>query len=92
MFKRTLFYILLKKKSYILVCRINLSELIDFSHILINIGDVLCGNEFNGTTHLGILQQWFGIHWWTCRTFALLIVALFIMLPLLMLRRVGTNN
>ncbi|CAJ2653491.1 unnamed protein product [Trifolium pratense] len=54
------------------------------------VGDVLCGNEFNGTTHLGILQQWFGIHWWTCRAFALLIVALFIMLPLVMLRRVDS--
>lgn len=56
------------------------------------IGDVLCGNEFKGSTHLGILQEWFGIHWWTCRAFALLIVAIFIMLPLVMLRRVGTTT
>jgi len=52
-------------------------------------GDVLSGNESNGITHLGILQEWFGINWWTSRAFALLIVALFIMLPLVMLRRVG---
>ncbi|CAJ1971073.1 unnamed protein product [Sphenostylis stenocarpa] len=53
-------------------------------------GDVLCGNESNGTIHLGVLQEWFGINWWTSRAFSLLIVALFIMLPLLMLRRVDS--
>ncbi|KAL5101798.1 hypothetical protein RYX36_006125 [Vicia faba] len=65
----------------------NLGVLIVFFIIL---GDVLCGNEYEGTIHLGILQQWFGIHWWTCRTFALLVVALVIMLPLVMLRRVDS--
>ncbi|KAK7300464.1 hypothetical protein RJT34_11308 [Clitoria ternatea] len=54
------------------------------------LGDVLCGNESKGITHLGILQEWFGIHWWTSRAFALLIVAIFIMLPLVMLRRVDS--
>nr|KYP73112.1 Putative sodium-coupled neutral amino acid transporter 10 [Cajanus cajan] len=54
------------------------------------LGDVLCGNESNGTTHLGILQEWFGMYWWTSRAFALLIVALFVMLPLVMLRRVDS--
>lgn len=71
----------------ICVITTNLGVLIVYFIIL---GDVLCGNEFNGDTHLGILQQWFGIHWWTCRAFALLIVALFIMLPLVMLRRVDS--
>lgn len=71
----------------ICVITTNLGVLIVYFIIL---GDVLCGNEFNGDTHLGILQQWFGIHWWTCRAFALLTVALFIMLPLVMLRRVDS--
>ncbi|OIW04124.1 hypothetical protein TanjilG_00684 [Lupinus angustifolius] len=57
---------------------------------LIILGDVLCGNESNGITHLGILQDWFGIHWWTSRAFALLILALFIILPLVMLKRVDS--
>ncbi|XP_057441741.1 amino acid transporter AVT6C-like [Lotus japonicus] len=57
---------------------------------LIILGDVLCGNESKGVTHLGILQEWFGIHWWTSRAFALLIVAIFIMLPLVLLRRVDS--
>lgn len=71
----------------ICVITTNLGVLIVY---LIILGDVLCGNDINGDTHLGILQQWFGIHWWTCRAFALLIVALFIMLPLVMLRRVDS--
>ncbi|KAI5433987.1 amino acid transporter AVT6C [Lathyrus oleraceus] len=71
----------------ICVITTNLGVLIVY---LIILGDVLCGNEYEGTIHLGILQQWFGIHWWTCRTFALLVVALVIMLPLVMLRRVDS--
>ncbi|RDY09494.1 Amino acid transporter AVT6C [Mucuna pruriens] len=65
----------------------NLGVLIVYFIVL---GDVLCGNESNGTRHLGILQEWFGVYWWTSRAFALLIVALFIMLPLVMLRRVDS--
>ncbi|KAL9316202.1 hypothetical protein ACSQ67_017203 [Phaseolus vulgaris] len=57
---------------------------------LIILGDVLCGSQSNGTTHLGVLQEWFGMNWWTSRAFTLLIVALFIMLPLVMLRRVDS--
>lgn len=43
-----------------------------------------------GTLHLGILQEWFGIHWWNSRAYALLFVALFVMLPLVLLRRVDS--
>ncbi|KAI4306914.1 hypothetical protein L6164_030154 [Bauhinia variegata] len=57
---------------------------------LIIIGDVLCGSESKGTLHLGVLQEWFGLHWWTSRAFALLFVTIFIMLPLVMLRRVDS--
>lgn len=54
------------------------------------IGDVLCGSQSGGTLHLGILQEWFGIHWWNSRAYALLFVALFVMLPLVLLRRVDS--
>ncbi|XP_058110522.1 amino acid transporter AVT6C-like [Magnolia sinica] len=57
---------------------------------LIIIGDVLSGAQSEGTVHLGVLQEWFGVHWWNTRAFALLIVALFVMLPLLLLRRVDS--
>ncbi|XP_028778811.1 amino acid transporter AVT6C-like [Neltuma alba] len=53
---------------------------------LIIIGDVLSGNSPGGEVHLGILQQWLGIHWWTSREFALLVIV-FVMLPLVLYRR-----
>ncbi|KAL6291159.1 hypothetical protein ACE6H2_008669 [Prunus campanulata] len=70
------------------ICAIitNLGSLIIY---FIIIGDVLCGSQSEGTLHLGILQEWFGIHWWNSRAYALLFIALFVMLPLVLLRRVG---
>ncbi|XP_058182981.1 amino acid transporter AVT6C-like isoform X2 [Rhododendron vialii] len=55
---------------------------------LIIIGDVLSGNQSEGTLHLGVLQEWFGIHWWNSRACALLFVMLFILLPFLLLRSI----
>ncbi|GLT97376.1 hypothetical protein SLE2022_149430 [Rubroshorea leprosula] len=57
---------------------------------LIIIGDVLCGNQSGGVSHLGILQEWFGIHWWNSRAYALLFLVLFVMLPLASLRRMDS--
>ncbi|XP_030451019.1 amino acid transporter AVT6C [Syzygium oleosum] len=55
---------------------------------LIIIGDVLSGNQPDGSIHLGILQEWFGVRWWNSREFALLFIIVFVMLPLVLLRRV----
>ncbi|KAK4579627.1 hypothetical protein RGQ29_029340 [Quercus rubra] len=55
---------------------------------LIIIGDVLCGSKSGETLHLGILQEWFGIHWWNSRAFAILFIVLFVMLPLVWQKRV----
>ncbi|KAK9283255.1 hypothetical protein L1049_011491 [Liquidambar formosana] len=55
---------------------------------LIIIGDVLSGNQPEGSVHLGVLQEWFGIHWWNSRAFALLFIVVFVMLPLVLFRRV----
>ncbi|KAH9767351.1 Amino acid transporter AVT6C [Citrus sinensis] len=63
----------------------NLGCLIIF---LIIIGDVLCGKQPEGSVHLGVLQEWFGFHWWNTRVFALLFVMVFVMLPLALFRRV----
>ncbi|XP_047943834.1 amino acid transporter AVT6C-like [Salvia hispanica] len=65
----------------------NLGALIIY---LIIIGDVLSGNESDGTVHLGVLQEWFGIHWWNSRAFSLLLVVLLVLLPLLLLRRIDS--
>ncbi|XP_011076618.2 probable sodium-coupled neutral amino acid transporter 6 [Sesamum indicum] len=46
---------------------------------LIIIGDVLSGT---GEEHLGVLQEWFGVHWWNLRAVALLFIVVFVMLPL----------
>ncbi|KAF8402541.1 hypothetical protein HHK36_010626 [Tetracentron sinense] len=63
----------------------NLGALIIY---LIIIGDVLSGSLSEGSVHLGVLQEWFGVHWWNSRAFALLFIVMFVMLPLLLLRRV----
>ncbi|OIW16214.1 hypothetical protein TanjilG_18929 [Lupinus angustifolius] len=57
---------------------------------LIIIGDVLSGKqqESDKEVHLGILQQWLGIHWWTSRQFTLFITLVVVMLPLVLYRRV----
>uniref|UniRef100_M1AU61 Amino acid transporter n=1 Tax=Solanum tuberosum TaxID=4113 RepID=M1AU61_SOLTU len=52
---------------------------------LIIIGDVLSGQG----EHLGVLQEWLGIHWWNSRNFAILFIVLFVMLPLVLYRRIG---
>ncbi|XP_057800939.1 amino acid transporter AVT6C [Salvia miltiorrhiza] len=52
---------------------------------LIIIGDVLSGT---GADHLGVLQEWCGVHWWNTRAVALLFITVFVMLPLLLYRRV----
>ncbi|KAE9608045.1 hypothetical protein Lal_00003703 [Lupinus albus] len=55
---------------------------------LIIIGDVLSGKQNGEEVHLGILQQWFGFHWWNSREFALLVTLVVVMLPLNLYRRV----
>ncbi|KAI3757807.1 hypothetical protein L6452_05350 [Arctium lappa] len=56
---------------------------------LIIIGDVLSGDPSGeGSVHLGVLQEWFGIHWWNTRDVAILIIVVFVMLPLVLFPRV----
>jgi hypothetical protein len=39
--------------------------------------------------HSGVLQEWFGSHWWTSRE-VVLVAAAAILLPLVLRKRVGT--
>ncbi|KAK9058728.1 hypothetical protein SSX86_023570 [Deinandra increscens subsp. villosa] len=56
---------------------------------LIIIGDVLSGDESGeGSVHLGVLQEWFGVQWWNTRAVAILFIVVFVMLPLVLFRRV----
>lgn len=57
--------------------------------VLCFLGDVLSGNQPEGSVHLGVLQEWFGIHWWNSRAVSILFIVVFIMLPLVLFRRVG---
>ncbi|CAK8538372.1 unnamed protein product [Lathyrus sativus] len=55
---------------------------------LIIMADVFSGNKPEGVVHLGVLQQWFGIHWWNSREFALIFTIIFILFPLVLYRHV----
>ncbi|XP_058787639.1 amino acid transporter AVT6D-like [Vicia villosa] len=55
---------------------------------LIIIGDVLSGKVSGDEVHLGILQEWFGIHWWNSREVALLVTLVVVMLPLVLFKSV----
>ncbi|KGN50711.1 amino acid transporter AVT6C-like isoform X2 [Cucumis sativus] len=60
---------------------------------LIIIGDVLSGNKGGGggeEVHFGVLQQWFGNHWWNSREFSILFTVVFILLPLVLYQRVDS--
>jgi len=52
-------------------------------------GDVMSGSVGGGDEHAGVLQELFGPQWWTGRQFVLLVTAVFVLLPLVLRRRVG---
>lgn len=52
-------------------------------------GDVLSGTTSGGEHHYGVLEGWFGIHWWNGRFFVLLVTTLFVFTPLACLKRIG---
>ncbi|KAF8775455.1 hypothetical protein HU200_004880 [Digitaria exilis] len=56
---------------------------------LIIIGDVMSGSVGGGDEHAGVLQELFGAQWWAGRQFVLLLTAVFVLLPLVLRRRVG---
>ncbi|CAI8586371.1 unnamed protein product [Vicia faba] len=55
---------------------------------LIIMADVFSGNKPEGVVHLGVLQQWFGVHWWNSREFTLIFTMIFILFPLVLYRHV----
>ncbi|CAK8533344.1 unnamed protein product [Lathyrus sativus] len=57
---------------------------------MIIIGDVISGTTSNGIHHSGILEGWFGFHWWTGRTFVLVFTTLAIFAPLVSLKRIDS--
>lgn len=57
---------------------------------MIIIGDVLSGTTESGVHHNGVLEGWFGIHWWNGRFFVLLVTTLGIFAPLACLKRIDS--
>ncbi|XP_076953938.1 amino acid transporter AVT6A-like [Bidens hawaiensis] len=57
---------------------------------MIIIGDVLSGTTSDGVHHAGVIQGWFGEHWWNGRFFVLLVTTLGIFAPLASLKRIDS--
>ncbi|CAK9155952.1 unnamed protein product [Ilex paraguariensis] len=57
---------------------------------MIIIGDVLSGTTSSGIHHAGVLEGWFGMHWWNGRFFVLLVTTLAIFAPLASLKRIDS--
>ncbi|KAG8639037.1 amino acid transporter AVT6A [Manihot esculenta] len=65
----------------------NVGILIVYSII---IGDVLSGTTSSGVHHAGVLEEWFGIHWWNARIFVILFVTLVVFAPLACFKRIDS--
>lgn len=57
---------------------------------MIIIGDVLSGTSSSGVHHSGVLERWFGDHWWNGRFFILLVTTLTVFAPLACFKRVDS--
>ncbi|CAN6214255.1 unnamed protein product [Urochloa humidicola] len=57
---------------------------------MITIGDVLSGTTSGGERHYGVLEGWFGVHWWNGRFFVLLVTTLIVFTPLACLKRIDS--
>lgn len=57
---------------------------------MIIIGDVLSGTSSSGVHHAGVLEGWFGEHWWNGRSFVLLVTTLGIFAPLACFKRIDS--
>ncbi|KAF6140016.1 hypothetical protein GIB67_001757 [Kingdonia uniflora] len=57
---------------------------------MIIIGDVLSGSSPSGIHHSGLLEGWFGQHWWNKRFFVILVTTLFVFSPLACFKRIDS--
>ncbi|PON47867.1 Amino acid transporter, transmembrane domain containing protein [Trema orientale] len=57
---------------------------------MIIMGDVLSGTSSSGVHHPGVLESWFGEHWWNGRFFVLLLTTLLIFAPLASFKRIDS--
>ncbi|KAJ9554145.1 hypothetical protein OSB04_018190 [Centaurea solstitialis] len=57
---------------------------------MIIIGDVVAGSTSNGLHHPGLLEGWFGPHWWSGRVFVLMVTTICVFVPLASLKRMDS--
>ncbi|KAL2519216.1 Transmembrane amino acid transporter family protein [Abeliophyllum distichum] len=57
---------------------------------MIIIGDVLSGTSSNGIQHSGLVEGWFGEHWWNGRAIVLLVTTLVVLAPLSCFKRMDS--
>ncbi|CAN4092202.1 unnamed protein product [Withania somnifera] len=57
---------------------------------MIIIGDVLSGTSSDGTHYSGVMEEWFGQHWWNSRSNLLLLTTLLVFAPLISFKRVDS--
>ncbi|CAK8533338.1 unnamed protein product [Lathyrus sativus] len=57
---------------------------------MIIIGDIISGTSSSGVHHYGILEGWFGVHWWTGRTSVLAFTTLAVVVPLTSFKRIDS--
>ncbi|KAL0919172.1 hypothetical protein M5K25_011248 [Dendrobium thyrsiflorum] len=53
-------------------------------------GDVVSGTSSSGVHHSGVLEGWFGEHWWNGRFFVLLVTTFVVFAPLASFKRVDS--
>ncbi|KAF5457586.1 hypothetical protein F2P56_021677 [Juglans regia] len=76
-------------RTFLQICVVinNIGVLIVY---MIIIGDVLSGTTSSGVHHAGVLEGWFGDHWWNGRTFILFVTTLCIFSPLACFKRIDS--
>ncbi|KAK6116400.1 hypothetical protein DH2020_049862 [Rehmannia glutinosa] len=57
---------------------------------MIIIGDVVSGSSSSGIHHAGLLEGWFGEHWWNGRFFVLVVTTLGVLTPLACFKRIDS--
>ncbi|KAH6836317.1 Transmembrane amino acid transporter family protein [Perilla frutescens var. hirtella] len=57
---------------------------------MIIIGDVLSETWSQGVHHTGVVEEWFGLHWWTTRSSILILTTIFVFGPLISFKRVDS--
>lgn len=57
---------------------------------LIIIADVISGSTSSGVHHSGLLEEWFGEHWWTGRIFVLMLLTAFVLVPTAWIKRMDS--